>query len=298
MDKTFEPLDLFAKLSPRVAEALAAHFVARGAKGVDRLVGKVALVSAWHGLSAEQREAFRSVLARMRDLSDRKARHCVLEHARESRLSACPSAGRVLDAISTPDLTVRLYLDDPQAFERAHFQWATALLEEVALYQGQYVADVIPSHDRRARMKKALEACAKVRDRPLEVADFVHDDSFGIALHRGGKVSSTRGFDRAGTLDPNLCRPEVEAACLFRFDSSLLIIKAQHHAAREALRDAFVHIFVGDPHYFDARGPQRTRYRLTIDLAPAPALARPSVAKASSRPRIVLSRDTEQALSR
>jgi hypothetical protein len=287
MDKTWKPTDLFAKLSPRLASALAAHLQRYGVAAPSG-EGQAALHVAWHALAPAVQQQVEPALARIHELCCRKARSYVLEHARQARRDSCPSAERVLDAISTPDLAVRLYLEDPSALERAYFQYATALIEQVAVYQGQYIADVIPSYDRRARMLKALHTLgtSAQHEQPLAVADFVSDDRFVMALHRGAQVTTTRRFDAARQLDPNLCQPEIEAGLLFRFDSSMLIVKAPTCLQREALRDSFVHIFVGDPRYFEARSEQRPRYRLTIDPALAAPVTRPSLVKAATRPRL------------
>ncbi len=292
MDRTWKPSDLFVKLSSRVAAALAAQLANGGAPLTGATLPSYeadVLTAVWQSLPECSRQAFEPTLARLLDLSCRAARSYVLEQAREAGRDLCPSRSRVLEAVSTPDLAVRLYLDAPAAFERAHFSYATALLEQVAIYQGQYIADVIPSYDRRARMLKALrEAYSNDNSKPpLELVDVVHDDRFVIALHRGAQVNVVRRFDGAHTLDPNLCQPEIEAAVLFRFDSCMLVVKAQSCVAREAVREAFVRIFVGDPHYFEARRDHAPRYRLTIDAPLLASVPRPSLVKAASRPRPV-----------
>ncbi len=165
MDYTRKPSDLFAKLSHGVAEALAAHLLECGASGAAgtahaAISGRAALRAAWTSLAEPARQSLAPTLLRLHDLCCRQARSYVLVHACESRRHTCPAVGRVLEAINTADLAVRLYLDDPSAFERAHFQYATALLEQVAIFQGQYIADVIPSYDRRARMLRALQTLA------------------------------------------------------------------------------------------------------------------------------------------
>lgn len=261
--------DLFAKLSPRVAGALAAHLgrseiPSRPEECADG--GRIALDAVWVALAAEARESYAPTFARLEALSARQARPYLLSEARESWGDTYPAVLRLLEAISTPDLAVRLYLESPSAAERAHFQLATKLLEQVEAFQGQYVADVIPSLDRRGRMERVMRAshARSQSDAALQLTDFVTDDRFLIALHRGPRLRPTRCFDAAQQLDPDLCRPEVELLVLFRFDASLLIVKAPRAEQRASLRDAFMRIFVGDPRYFEPRGERRPRYRLTL----------------------------------
>ncbi len=288
MDNAYNSPDLFAKLSPRVAGALAAH-LGRSEVPSRGEEGRVALDQAWAAISPDARASYGPVFCRLHALSARQARPYLLSQAREAWGDTFPAVLRLLDAISTPDLAVRLYLESPSAAERAHFQLATKLLEQVESFQGQYVADVIPSRDRRERMARAMRASqAKSNaDAPLQITDFVADDRFLIALHRGASLRPTRCFDGAQQLDPDLGRPEVELLVLFRFDTSLLIVKAPGTEQRASLRDAFVQIFVGDPRYFEPRGERPPRYRLTLGTRNARGEYRGILATAqASAPRV------------
>jgi len=264
MDNACNPPELFAKLSPRVAGALAAH-LGRGEMPSGEPEGRAALDLAWAALPHAARAGHAEVFARLTALSARAARPFLLAEARESWGDTYPAVLRLLDAISTPDLAVRMYLESPSAVERAHFRLATRLVEQIDTYQGQYVADVIPSRDRRGRMLRVMQATHHTRaDAALRVSEFVSDDRFLIALHRGAHLSPKRCFDGAQTLDPELARPEIELLVLFRFDASRLVVKAPRAEQRQSLRDAFVQIFVGDPLYFEPRVERRSRYHLTL----------------------------------
>jgi len=273
MDKTCKASDLFVKLSPPVACALAVR-LSRGHPPASQLDGKSLLVFVWHQLGEEARASLKPAILRMLELSVRRARSHVLEHARLSRADLAPAAARILDAVSTADLAVRLYLDDEEAFERAYLQHLTVMFEQVSIYHGKYAADVIPSHDRRARMLRAMHAFDGPAgdEEPLDVAEVVSDDRFLLALHHAADVKRPRRFDATREFAPDLSQPQIEVAVLFRFDLSMLAVKARTFAQRESLREAFTKIFVGDAQYFEPRAPQKPRYRLTIA---GPAATRP-----------------------
>lgn len=277
MDKTCKATDLFVKLSPPVASALALHLLAGRPEPLG-LEGRASLFCAWYQLGEAGQRSAEPALLRMLELSERRARSHVLEHARLSWAERALSAARVLDAVSTADLAVRLYLDDQDAFERAYLQYLTMLFEQVAIYHGQYAADVIPSYDRRARMWQALRALLpnSKASEPLEEAESIDDDRFMLALHHKAHLQRPRRFDASAELLPDLSQPEIELAVLFRFDLSMLAVKAHSFVDREALREAFTRIFVGDAHYFEARPMPKPRFRLTIA---GPASTRPKVRK-------------------
>lgn len=277
MDKTCKATDLFVKLSPPVASALALHLLGNQ-PGPLGLEGRSLLFCAWYQLGEHGQQSAEPALLRMLELSERRARTHVLEHARLSWAERALAAVRVLDAVSTADLAVRLYLEDQAAFERAYLQYLTMLFEQVGIYHGQYPADVIPSYDRRARMWQALRALApNSKDgEALEEAESVDDDRFMLALHHRAKLSRPRRFDASAELAPDLSQPEIELAVLFRFDLSMLAVKASTFVDREALREAFTRIFVGDTHYFETRPAPKPRFRLTIA---GPAATRPKPRK-------------------
>ncbi len=267
MDDACNPPKFFARLSPRVAFALAVHVrghgTSSGAPGDP--AGSAALDLAWLSLSPGARAGFAQAFARLESLSARGARPYLVAEASASWGDVYPAVLRLLDAISTPDLAVRMYLESPSAVERAHFELTTKLFEQIAVYQGRYVADVIPSLDRRGRMRRAMQAMLGTRaDAPIQVSEFVTDGRFVLALHDGAQLSPGRCFDGAQQLDPDIGRPEIKVLVQFRFDASQLVVKAPGAEQRKSLRDAFIQIFVGDPRYFEPSVEPRPRYCLTL----------------------------------
>ncbi len=257
----------FEALSADVAEALAAHLelpaLGRDARGV-RAAEHTSVYARWRHLAEAQRNELAEELLTLANMASPHARGYLVRVAQKRWTSTRPDWLPFIIAWSTQDLAARMYLEDPHGFREAHRHYRVDKREQYARYRGQFVADVVPSVDRRERMKRAMHTHFHgLSPFAHAIVDRVSDESLVLFIHdRPLPLENIEGSQLEEVL--GVCKVWL----VFDFDSCELAIKAPSRSDREHLRTSFADIFVGVPDYFAA--PECTDEALPVaDVGPA-----------------------------
>jgi hypothetical protein len=252
MHREWNPRAFFRHLTPDVARALASHLgitldVKSGATSSERLY------AAWKILDEETHHRLEPALRLVNDLCTASARSYLVTLAQERWSKARAEWLPFVIAWSTHDLAVRLFIDNVEALKALHRSYGVDMLEHLKEYQGKYVADVVPSVDRKSRMKASMleHFRSESRGENCHIEDFVNDEKLALFVYAEDEVTPFDRFNNVGQLEPEWHRPVFRLAAVFNFETCTLLVKAPRKSEREKLRDLFAEIFVGNKNYFE-----------------------------------------------
>jgi len=218
---------LFNGLSPDVARALASQLTA------GQTTPRARNVSELYALSAACRVAMRSE---------------VLSVARQRFRLTRPNWTALLPHWSTSDVLVRLYLESRDTFVAAQRGLLLFSQGELELRRGSYVAEVVPSLDRKASMQQAMSGLLQETStsRSCVVRDFSGEHE--LAMFAGHSASCARPEAMNGRQGaPRRYR----LALIFHYETGTILLKAASQRERNQLCQQFASIFARDPTYFD-----------------------------------------------
>ncbi len=242
--RTFAAQAFFEALSDDIARALAAHLQLPEATSTDP---QSSVYARWQRLDEAQQHARESELAAIANMGSAHARGYLVRVAQKRWASTRPDWLPFIIAWSTADLAARMYLEDPHGFQEAHRHYRVDQREQRARYRGQFVADVVPSFDRRERMKQVMRAHFAGLGATWQAFDHVTDGE--LAFFMAEQPSAPGGL-------PTQLHEEALAPypvwLLFDFSSCELSLRAPSLSDHERLRASFAEVFVGFSDYFEA----------------------------------------------
>jgi hypothetical protein len=252
MQREWNPRAFFRHLTPDVARGLAGDL----GLVLDAKAGTTSserLYAAWKAVDEFTQRRLEPGLRLVNDLCTATARNYLVALAEQQWTMRRPEWLPCIIVWSTHDLAVKLFMDAPEALKALHRTYGVDMLEHLKEYQGKYVADVVPSLDRKSRMKAAMlqHFKSEARGENCHIEDFVNEEKLALFVYAEEEVTPFDRFNQAGQLEPDWQRPVIRLAAVFNLETCRLLVKAPRKAEREKLRDLFAEIFVGDSDYFE-----------------------------------------------
>lgn len=252
MQREWNPKAFFRHLTPEVISLLV-QSVDLALDVAGRKDAGAQLYAAWKALPDDRRERLEERLRPVNDMCSPHARPYLEEVARTRWTNGKASMFEAARGWSAQDLALRLFLDDPNAFEDAHKDYVVDTMTNGKEYRGRRSVAVTPSPLKKQRFERELQRY--FRDTAFgahcAVEDHANDAKLAVFVYHEDEVTPLERFNAEGALATTWQRPVLKMAAVFHVESSTLHVKASRKAEREKLRDLFAQIYVGDADFFE-----------------------------------------------
>lgn len=218
---------LFNSLSPEVAGALRLHLGLPGESPRSRVVCEL------RALSETCRAAARAEVLAVARLRFRLTR---------------PEWTAQLPQWSTSDVLVRLYLESRASFVEAQRTLLLFARGELEQRHANYVAEVVPSLDRRAQMQRVLIGLLQETEKNTRCLVREFSGEHELAMFAGHSAACARPEPMSGRLR---AVKRYRLALLFHYETATILVKAPSQRERHELCHGFASIFARDPRYFE-----------------------------------------------
>jgi hypothetical protein len=252
MQREWNPKSFFRSLTAGVIElftksvGLAIDSAGRGSPGAQ-------LYEAWKALPADQRQRLEERLLPVNDMCSPHARSYLEEIAQAHWTNGRSALFDASKGWSAQDLALRVFLDDPRAFDDAHKDYVVDTMTNGKEYRGRRPVAVTPSPLKKQRFAQELQRY--FRDTAFgahcQVEDHANDEKLAVFVYHEDEVTPLERFNDQGALATTWQRPVLKMVAVFHFASSTLHVKAGRKAEREKLRDLFAQLYAGDAGFFE-----------------------------------------------